>query len=195
MLVVTGLGNPGKEYVNTRHNLGLNILIDLIRHWRGDDRTGQAPQNSAFVGPPLTPVWLLNPTIYFFRRPTYVNETGRPIKEFLEREKINHRQLWVIHDDTEIPFGKIRIKFGGNSGGHNGIKSIDEAIGRDYWRVKIGIGRPQERHKDLAKYVLENFTASENKQLPAIIDRAVVYLVKSIEDQKLEAVTFNAKED
>ena len=89
----------------------------------------------------------------------------------------------------------VACKRGGTSGGHNGIKSIDEAIGTDYWRIRVGVGRPENHEYDLADYVLAEFSAEESKLIPAIVDRVSDFLVQSIHNKELSAQTFNAKNE
>lgn len=167
MLAVVGLGNPGKEYTNTRHNVGTMVIEALENQEIGS--------NSCCL----------------FKPDTYVNNSGEAVARLMREETITPEDIIVVHDDTEIPFGEIRVKFGGTSGGHNGIKSIDDAIGPDYWRVRVGVGRPENRNFDLADYVLAAFTAEELRQLPDIIDRVTEYLLESI-NEGIQPITLNA---
>ena len=124
----------------------------------------------------------------------YMNNSGEAIKQvFNFYREAEVKNLWVVHDDTDLPFGEVRVKYAGTSAGHNGIKSIDKAIGNKYWRMRIGVGKPKHEGFDLARYVLSRFTEEEQKILPAIVDQASSYLVESLSKGKLAPHKFNAK--
>jgi PTH1 family peptidyl-tRNA hydrolase len=187
MLTIIGLGNPGNQYEGTRHNVGFDVVDSLAKRlgetdWR---RQKHLLNSEAIV------FRFRGETIQLVKPATYMNESGL-VAAALKKQGLDCERLWVIHDDTEIPFGEVRVKFGGTSGGHNGIKSIDNEIGPNYWRIRIGVGRPQNSQNDLADYVLSKFSATERRELPVIIDRVVSYLIKLMEEQ-IEAITFNAK--
>lgn len=184
-MIIFGLGNVGGEYENTRHNIGFLVLDQAAEklgfEW-GEERylNSQVAKDTEYM--------LLKPS-------TLVNKSGDTLRELLKRREIDPSELVVVHDDTEIPFGEVRVKIGGTSGGHNGIKSLDDVIGADYWRIRVGVGRPENREYDLADYVLAEFSTDEQKLLPAIVDRVSDFLVQSIHSKELSAQTFNAKED
>jgi len=181
MILIGGLGNPGKEYEQTRHNIGFMVLDALADRlnlvWRK-----QADLHSEIIKD--------NEHI-LFKPQTFVNASGQAALAVQQFYKVEDNEIWIVHDDTEIPFGEVRVKMGGSSGGHNGIKSIDNAIGAKYWRVRVGVGRPEDHRYDLADYVLEAFKPNEVEQLGAIVDRVVSYLVQSVEDNQLKPITFN----
>lgn len=187
MVIIAGLGNPGEEYEGTRHNAGYVAVQELCAKL-GFDFMKEASQYRANM---FLRKNIGDQEVVFSLPMGYVNNSGEVLRQVLDfyRDNIS-KDIWIIHDDTEVPFGEIRIKHGGTSGGHNGIKSIDEVIGNDYWRIRIGVGRPANREHDLAKYVLGKFTAKEQNDLPIIIDQAVSYLIKSLEEGKLTQQTF-----
>lgn len=183
MLAIIGLGNPGTKYSQNRHNVGFMMVDRLASHfglsWKFDRQLeATAAKADRFI--------LLKPQ-------TFMNECGRVVGYLLNQAEVAPDEIWVVHDDTEVPFGQVRVKLGGSSAGHNGIKSIDEAIGADYWRLRVGIGRAPEG-TDLSAYVLSDFSQTQKKVLPIIIDRVSQYLIESIEDSQLQAITFNAIE-
>lgn len=181
MIAVVGLGNPDRKYEKNRHNLGIVVVKSLAKRLNLDLKgTKHIPALFAKTDQCL----LVAPL-------TYVNESGTAVAEILRKHNIKVNDIWVIHDDTEIPFGEIRIKNGGTSGGHNGIRSIDNSIGAEYWRVRFGVGRPENRASDLADYVLSDFTSEEREVLPAIIDRLTDFLIQSLQDKQLLPNTFN----
>lgn len=183
MLVIVGLGNPGEKYESTRHNVGFRVLDRLA-----------SELNVEFEDSKYIPAQFAeNGNLELIKPKTYVNESGKAVSAVQAKHTVELENFWVVHDDTEIPLGEIRIKRGGTSGGHNGIKSIDETVGTDYWRVRIGVGRPADKNINLANFILSNFTTQESSELTSVIDRTVEYLIKSIADQELQPKTFNAK--
>ena len=157
MTLIAGLGNIGKEYENTRHNVGF-MLIDLIlKDGRYSDVSSAKFQGELYKNGSLL---LLKPS-------TYMNSSGKSLKAVNDFYKPNH--IIVIHDDLDIAFGAMRFKNGGSSGGHNGIKSIDSLIGNNYDRVRIGIGRSD---KSVIDYVLGKFDNSELEKLDGILSHA-----------------------
>lgn len=180
MKLIVGLGNPGKEYTQTRHNIGFVVVDNLVKTLGVEKWQKQKKSEVAKVSQKLL---LAKPT-------TFMNNSGIAVGELVNFYKLDDAEIIVVHDDTEVPFGEVRVKFGGTSGGHNGINSIDEHIGHDYWRVRVGVGR-DNHFDDLADYVLAPFTSEEQKELPTVIDRVTDYLVKSLSTQ-LETITFNA---
>ncbi|WP_096015412.1 aminoacyl-tRNA hydrolase [Campylobacter lanienae] len=157
MTLIAGLGNIGKEYENTRHNVGF-MLIDLILKDGGYSDVSSAKFQGELYKNGL--LLLLKPS-------TYMNSSGKSLKAVNDFYKPNH--IIVIHDDLDIAFGAMRFKNGGSSGGHNGIKSIDSLIGNNYDRVRIGIGRSD---KSVIDYVLGKFDNSELEKLDGILSHA-----------------------
>jgi len=184
MILMVGLGNPGKKYEKTRHNIGFRVIEALA------DKLGLEFTESKSV--PALYAWagqteLIKPL-------TYVNESGQAVVGASRKHHLEPDDIWVIHDDVEVPFGEVRVKQGGTSGGHNGIKSIDEAVGSDYWRIRVGVGR-DANFRELSDYVLASFTKEEEAELPSIIDRTVSHLIQSVDEQKLTPITFNAQKE
>jgi PTH1 family peptidyl-tRNA hydrolase len=192
MLLIAGLGNPDEEYQKTRHNIGYKIIIALCAKLGHDFlATANTYRANQFLKTKVG-----EHDVLFCLPLGYMNNSGQAIQQLMDFYGDNStKDLWVVHDDTEIPFGTVKIKYGGTSGGHNGIKSIDTTIGEKYWRVRVGVGRPSNPEHDLADYVLAAFSKAEQAQLPTIIDQTVANLVKSIEEGKLTTTTFNAKKD
>jgi len=160
-----GLGNPGAEYAGNRHNAGY-MVADLLAGRMGArfkrDRSGAAVATGRLAGLPVT---LGKPV-------SYMNLSGRPVAALRNFYKIPPDRVIVLHDDLDIPFGAIRLKLGGGDNGHNGLRSVTAALStRDYYRVRLGIGRPPGR-MDPADFVLRDFAAAERKQLPGLIDRS-----------------------
>ena len=157
MTLIAGLGNIGKEYENTRHNVGF-MLIDLILKDGGYSDVSSAKFQGELHK---------NGSLLLLKPSTYMNSSGKSLKAVNDFYKPN--RIIVIHDDLDIAFGAMRFKNGGSSGGHNGIKSIDSLIGNNYDRVRIGIGRSD---KSVIDYVLGKFDSSELEKLDGILSHA-----------------------
>ena len=168
MYLLCGLGNPGKNYDLTRHNIGFYVLDEINSEYNlskyKKDKTkevfkGEIKKINCFLLKPLN----------------YMNLSGIPIKDFTNYYNINSEDVIVIHDDLDLKLGRIKIKKGGGNGGHKGLVSIDKHIGKNYNRIRIGIGHPGS--KDLVnKYVLKKFNKEEKK----IIDKLVISIIKNI---------------
>ena len=153
MLLFVGLGNPTPDSENNRHNVGFKI-IDYI-----NKKFGLSKQKPKFKGL-LTTGNVGNQKVYAIKPLTFMNNSGICIRELIEYFKIDAEDVIVFHDDLDVEFGKIKAKFGGSSAGHNGIASIDKFIGKDYSRVRIGIGKPKE-NIEVGDFVLQNFEEEE----------------------------------
>ena len=154
MLLFVGLGNPTPDSENNRHNVGFKI-IDTI-----NKKFSLSKQKPKFKGL-LTTGNIGDKKVYAIKPLTFMNNSGVCIRELIEYFKIDAEDVIVFHDDLDIEFGKIKAKFGGSSAGHNGIASIDKFIGKDYSRVRIGIGKPKNGI-EVADYVLQNFDDDES---------------------------------
>jgi len=153
MLLFVGLGNPTPDSENNRHNVGFKI-IDKI-----NKKFGLSKQKPKFKGL-LTTGIVADQKVYAIKPLTFMNNSGICIRELIEYFKIDAEDVIVFHDDLDVEFGKIKAKFGGSSAGHNGIASIDKFIGKDYSRVRIGIGKPKE-NIEVGDFVLQNFDDDE----------------------------------
>ncbi len=161
MLLFVGLGNPTPDSENNRHNVGFKI-IDAI-----NKKFGLSKQKPKFKGL-LTTGNISNKKIYAIKPLTFMNNSGICIRELIEYFKIDAENVIVFHDDLDVELGKIKAKFGGSSAGHNGISSIDKFIGKDYSRVRIGIGKPKE-NINISDYVLQNFDEDETIEIDKIL--------------------------
>ena len=160
MLLLVGLGNPGPNSVNNRHNIGFKI-IDAI-----NSKFKLSKQKPKFKGL-LTTGNIDSKKVYAIKPLTFMNNSGTAVKELIDYFKIDSKNVIVFHDDMDIDFGKVKTKVGGSSAGHNGIESIDKFIGKDYSRIRIGIGKPTE-NIEVGDYVLQNFNEDEILSLEKI---------------------------
>ena len=154
MILFVGLGNPTPDSENNRHNIGFK-MIDSI-----NKKFNLSKQKPKFKGL-LTTGNIGDKKVYAIKPLTFMNNSGICIRELIEYFKIDAEDVVVFHDDLDIEFGKIKAKFGGSSAGHNGIASIDKFIGKEYSRVRIGIGKPKN-NMEIADYVLQNFNEDES---------------------------------
>ena len=184
MKLIVGLGNPGKEYENTRHNIGFMVVDKLAEELSGEFEDDKYLDGSEVI--------IKDKEVVLFKPGSFMNKSGEPIAKVMAKHDIQLNDLWVIHDDADLEFGQIKVKIGGTSGGHNGIESIDKLVGTDYYRIRVGIGR-DANFKELADYVLAPFSAEEREVLPIIIDEVTSYLVKSLKTG-INTENFNAKE-
>ena len=158
MKLIVGLGNPTDKYRFNRHNIGFMVVDKLI-----DDLKAFDISKSSFKGKlyKSKKTLLLKPT-------TFMNLSGESVQAVCNYYKINIEDVTVIHDELDIEFGRIKIKRGGSSGGHNGLKSIDKHCSNDYIRVRVGIGKPQD--KDVIAHVLSDFSKEESECLEKLIE-------------------------
>jgi len=158
-MLIVGLGNPGSAYAKNRHNIGFMVIDEFIRR-----NSAQKLSSSSFNGE------LFKFSNHFLLKPlTYMNLSGRSILAVKKFYKID--DVVVIHDDLDLPFGTLRFKYGGGHGGHNGLKSTDEMIGRGYARVRLGIGKPEHKG-EVASYVLSDFNEVESTHLDSWISHS-----------------------
>tara|TARA_X000000368_G_scaffold49648_1_gene35444 strand:- start:324 stop:884 length:561 start_codon:yes stop_codon:yes gene_type:complete len=177
MILLVGLGNPTPNSNNNRHNIGFKI-IDAI-----NQKFGLSKQKPKFKGL-LTTGNISNKKVYAIKPLTFMNNSGICIRELIEYFKIDVEDVIVFHDDLDIDFSKIKAKFGGSSAGHNGIESIDKFIGKEYSRVRIGIGKP-EKKIEVSDFVLTNFTDEEKLELDKVI-KNIIDSMPILIDKKLD---------
>tara|TARA_B100000965_G_C19460246_1_gene699357 strand:- start:275 stop:829 length:555 start_codon:yes stop_codon:yes gene_type:complete len=172
MILFVGLGNPTPDSHNNRHNIGFKI-IDAI-----NQNFSLSKQKPKFKGL-LTMGNIGNKKVYAIKPLTFMNNSGTCIRELIEYFKINSSDIIVFHDDLDIEFGKIKTKFGGSDAGHNGIASLDKFIGKDYSRVRIGIGKPEKIKVN--DFVLGDFNEEEKIKLGEISEKIISSLELLIE--------------
>lgn len=161
MTLFVGLGNPGSQYENTRHNIGFKVIDKLV-----DDFSARDISKTSFQGKLYRAANLL-----FLKPTTFMNLSGlcvQPVKHFF---KVEMEDVIVIHDDIDLPFGAVRFKRGGGHGGHNGLKSLDAHITKEYLRVRIGVGKPVHKTQ-VADYVLHDFSVDEI----LVLDRLITHV-------------------
>lgn len=158
MHLIVGLGNPGKQYENTRHNIGFKVLEELA-HRHGADLRLKSTFNSRAAKADID-----GKETFLFLPQTYMNNSGQAVSAAMKKYSIKPDNLIVIHDEIDLPPAAIKIKNGGGAAGHNGLRSIIEHLGtRDFIRIRIGIGKHDKESLSGAEYVLSAFAKSEKK--------------------------------
>lgn len=161
MYLLVGLGNPGLEYTENRHNVGFMCLDEIRKSY------GFPPEKQKFSGF-LTEGIIEEEKVYLFKPLTYMNRSGQAVAEAARFFKIPPEHVIVFHDDLDLVPGKVQMKHGGGHGGHNGLRDLDAHIGNQYWRVRIGIGRPLHKGA-VTSYVLSNFSKEEHIWLDPLL--------------------------
>jgi len=160
-LLMVGLGNPGTEYKNNRHNVGFQV-IEAVAESVASNSFKKMSQVAE-----ISSCFYEKKKIILAKPLTFMNLSGRAVRFLVDFYKIPINKVVILHDDIDLPFGRVKIKKGGGNGGHNGLKSIDNLAGSDYWRVRIGVGRPSEKSM-VVSYVLGNFSSEESEKLEKI---------------------------
>lgn len=162
MLLLVGLGNPGPEHANQRHNIGFLAVDAIVR------RHGFSPWRAKFQG--LVSEGTVDGIKVLVLKPqTYMNLSGQSVAAAMQFYKLTPAALVVIHDELDLRLGKLRVKRGGGTAGHNGLRSIDAHLGPDFMRVRIGIGHPGEKHL-VHGHVLHDFAKDERPRMDALVD-------------------------
>ncbi len=163
--LIVGLGNPGQEYAGHRHNIGFRVADELARRIGGSFRRHKRARGLSLEGRAGEHrVVLIKPT-------TYMNDSGQAVAPLCDFYKTGPDRVLAIHDELDLPFGSLRLKFGGGDNGHNGLKSLRRSLGTgDYFRARFGIGRPAGR-LDPAVFVLRDFSPTERRELDGEVSR------------------------
>lgn len=167
-LLVVAIGNPGRQYVWTRHNIGFLVVDRLVQEFPGT----HFKETSPFLSD-MCRVESSGGVMMFIKPRTYVNLSGKAVKAVKDFYRIDIQHILVLADDVNRPFGDVRLRQGAGSGGHKGIKSITQTLGSNaYWQLRLGIGRPQEACVELSDFVLGKFTEKEQLRMPSVLIEA-----------------------
>ena len=176
MLVLVGLGNPEAKYKLNRHNVGFMTIDSIVANYK------LAPYKTKFQSQIITKK--INDTPIIFSKPqTFMNLSGKSIGNILNFYKLKCENVIVIHDDLDLNLGTVKTKIGGSSGGHNGLKSLDSIIGKNYRRLRIGIGHPGDKTL-VNNYVLGDFSKSENYIINILIKNITLNFDKIIKNKE-----------
>lgn len=183
---IVGLGNPGKQYEDTRHNIGWQVLDCAAQEagaqaWRSEEKfEGQVAE----VTMQDDKCWLLKPT-------TFMNNSGRSVAQLCHFYRIQPEEILVVHDELALPFGTLRLRQGGQSAGNHGVESVAHHLGIEtFWRLRCGIDSSSPARADATRFVLSPFNETEQQQLPTVIDRAAQLVLQSL-TSPLEEVTIS----
>ncbi|WP_245702799.1 aminoacyl-tRNA hydrolase [Arthrobacter subterraneus] len=165
--LIAGLGNPGPGYAGNRHNVG-QMVLDVLGARLGG-RFGTSKARAVVLDGRLG---IGGPKLILTKPLTYMNLTGGPVSQLAKFYGIEPDHVVAVHDEIDIPFNTIKVKIGGGEGGHNGLRDISKALGtKEYLRVRVGVGRPPGR-QEAADYVLKDFSSTEKKDLPILLEEA-----------------------
>ena len=187
MHMIAGLGNPGREYEGSKHNAGFTVIDELARRWGVNTWQTRMDAEVAIANVDGEQVLLVKPQ-------TYMNDSGKSVGPLMRWYKIDEKDVYVVYDDMDLPFGDIRIREKGSSGGHNGIKSIISHIGEEFVRIKCGIG---EKEKDAIEHVLGEFNQTEQKNLDEILENIDNCIIEMLTVQNLDRIMqkYNKKKE
>ncbi len=162
MYLIAGLGNPGDKYAKTRHNIGFLVIDEITKNLSTTNITNQNFKS----------ITQKNQSNIYAKPQTFMNLSGESILNIVEYYNIPNDNIIIVHDDLDLSFGTVKFKLGGSHGGHNGLRSIDSHIGTDYIRVRIGIGKPEEK-SNVSNYVLSDFSKDEFDKIDEIISHVI----------------------
>ncbi|WP_259780897.1 aminoacyl-tRNA hydrolase [Aestuariispira ectoiniformans] len=165
MLLLVGLGNPGPKYEKNRHNIGFMAVDEFVR------RHSFGPWKARFQGL-VSEGTLGGEKVMVLKPTTFMNESGRAVGEAVRFFKLAPSDVYVIYDELDLPAGKLKVKQSGGHGGHNGLRSLDAHIGKDYWRIRLGIGHPGDKAK-VHSHVLGDFSKAEWPSMEKLLDAVV----------------------
>lgn len=166
--LIIGLGNPGKEYAGNRHNIGF-MAIEAIAEAHGFSKASKK------FGGVIAEGRIGAHKVFLFMPLSYMNLSGGPAEDAANFYKIPPENIIVIHDELDLPLGKLRVKLGGGHGGHNGLKSLDAHLSKEYWRVRLGIGHPGDKDM-VSDYVLSDFAKAERKTVKLMTEEVARHI-------------------
>lgn len=176
MKAIFGLGNPGKEYEKTRHNVGFLVLDELAK------KQGGTFSSKRSLEAQIAEVMMNEQRVLLVKPQTFMNASGRALSAVLSKYPVKLQDVVIVYDDADLPFGDVRVKASGSSAGHRGMESILSTIskGASISRVRVGIGRPTHPDMPLDEFVLAKWTSDEQNQLPTVIDSANERILESL---------------
>jgi PTH1 family peptidyl-tRNA hydrolase len=172
VIAIIGLGNPGTRYVGTRHNVGFAVVEELAEHWNIEWRTqDKFAAETAEYTHGTQRVLLVKPQ-------TFMNNSGHTMQRLMQAERLKPQECWVVVDDIALQPGHVRVRHGGSAGGHNGLKSIIESVGDQFYRFRLGVGEPQG--VPLETWVLQKPTAEENTAIARAAEQCQSLLLQAL---------------
>lgn len=187
MKLLVGLGNPGDKYQNTRHNMGFLAVEQFLKDFQAAKNTVWTNEEK-FKSDIAEFEWQKkngeSEKILLAKPKTYMNDSGLAVKLLTDFYKISPEDVWILHDEVDFPEGTLRIRFGGASAGHRGVMSIIDNLGTDqFWRFRLGIGRPNEvAHTGVSRYVLDDFTHADHGKVRELLKHTVAAIEMGLEE-------------
>ena len=170
---IIGLGNPGPKYEMTRHNIGF-MLVDRILSMAEKRKNMRLEKIDESGDYELWRVKFAGAYRLLVKPQTYMNLSGRAVSKICGRHGLSPEQVMVVHDELDLPVGRMKLKKGGGNNGHNGLESVQDSLNTpDFFRLRLGVGRPADRFKDISQWVLDPFSDEETSHLPEILDHAL----------------------
>ncbi len=181
MWIIAGLGNPGSDYAQHRHNVGFMAIDAIYQEYSNDFKPSWAKKyksqiNTGVIG---------DEKVILMKPQTYMNLSGEAVQAAASFYKIPPSHIIAIHDELDLEPGQCRVKKGGGAGGHNGLRSIDQHLGKEYWRIRVGIGHPGDKDK-VHDYVLNNFRKSDDVWLETLLDKLAQNIGFMFDDKPAE---------
>ncbi len=174
MKLIVGLGNPGREYETTRHNLGFMVLDALAEMW------GVHFEANKKLKSEMLATMYGEETILLAKPQTFMNVSGIAVQKIAQFYKLKPEDIWVVSDDIDLELGAIRVRNSGSSGGHNGLQNIIDSIGPDFVRIRVGVGSNRAHNIPSEAYVLQSFSNEQVKELPKVIENTVTILTQAL---------------
>ncbi len=188
MKLVVGLGNPGQEYIGTRHNVGFMVLDDLATILEAKYCTTSKWEAEIFEST------LEGERVIFMKPHTFMNLSGVPVSQVANYYKLEPKDIWVVSDDLDLPLGRVRVREAGTSGGHNGLKSVATSLGtEDYFRIRVGVNSPERSDSgepEASIFVLQPFEARNAALLEKVRAATVETIIRSLKAKNLLSHTF-----
>ncbi len=183
MKLIIGLGNPGAEYETTRHNLGFMVLDALAETW------GVHFEQNKKLKSELLVTMNSGETLILAKPQTFMNLSGVAVQKIVQFYKLKPEDIWVVSDDIELELGTIRIRKEGSSGGHNGLQNIIDSIGKDFVRIRVGVGSNRAHNIPSEAYVLQTFSQEQQANLPSIIENVLTIITTALTNNSLPKTT------
>lgn len=185
MKLIVGLGNPGSQYARTRHNVGFMVLeqlaTDLSASWKPESKLKSEVALADLAGE----------RVILAKPQTFMNLSGEAVQRILQFYKLDPTEVWVVFDDVDVPFGRLRLRAGGSSSGHQGVKSLIQHVGPDFLRARVGISLNDRTKEPSEEYVLKPFSTEEREELPLVIERAAAIIQHQLQLETPEESTFD----
>lgn len=199
MKLIVGLGNPGKHYEKTRHNVGFMVVEQFLKDFEPTQNT-EWTNNEKFKSDIAEIEWQpqqgQSQKVIVAKPKTFMNNSGMAVKLIADYYKVASEDIWIIHDDVDFPVGSLRIRLGGASAGHRGVMSILDSLQDDkFWRFRMGIGRPGEaNHSGVEHYVLDTFSGQDHAKIREMLKHASKAIMMGLEHDLATAMNkFNTK--